>query len=152
MCPSTRTKDEPERDSQPPKGARHQPRLDESRYRVHRLSFAGGLLAFFLGLLLSGSAHAACLLGGGALLAVSGVLGLLLGRNVVIEVLREAVSSAANKPPDRDAAAQAHVPLHHTTAPSGPTAEDRRHAHLISAIYLLVGLWWLVMAATWWLD
>lgn len=109
-------------------------------------------MAFFLGLLLSGPAHAACLLGGGALLAISGVLGLLLGRNVVIEVLRDAISSGPKPPPDQDTGAQALGPLHHTTAPTGPTAEDRRHAHLVNAIYLLVGLWWLIMAATWWLD
>jgi hypothetical protein len=119
---------------------------------VHKYAFGGGLLAFLVSLLVSGSAHAASLVVGGALLGLSGVLGLQLGRNIVIDVLYDAVQPRRAAPSDR-AASRADSPLHRET-PASPTPqpEDRWHANLVNAIYLMVGLWWLVMAVTWWLD
>ena len=100
------------------------------RYRAHKLLLGAGVITYMASMFGSPKLHSLALVAAGVMLMSSGILGLSVARNIIIDVLLDVFEGE-----ERD---------HSDTR--------RTLAAATSGVYLLLGLWWAVMGVWWWLG
>jgi len=88
-----------------------------------------GVIIYLASLFGSPQVHSLALVAAGAMLLSSGILGLSVARNIIIDVLLDVFEGEER----------------------GPSDTRRTLAAATSVVYLLLGLWWAVMGVWWWL-
>lgn len=105
---------------------------DRRRYRTHAYLLVLGVLGYAVSMLVVARWHTLLMVASGGLVVTSGAVGIAIGRNALLQTLVDFIE----------------------VDPARPGARRGIHRHLanaISGVYVLLGLWWIVMGAWWWL-